>query len=532
MMHSLSEQLTCCSWYRSRTGQRVLLLTLILVALATRFGHFMIIDPGALTGMGGLFAEFGRQIHLNGYAIPEAIPYYSEDGIPFLYPPLAFYLLAIAVFDFGIDRFLFLNLAPPLFSLISLYLFYQFARAVFDGGSGLALVATLLFALAPNTLVEQLPPEGLAESLGTLMLTGLLLALHRLQAKPSLGRAIVAGLMFGLCVFSSPGSALASTLIVLAFVPFVLAVHRAQLNDMLRLLVVAALAFLLMVSPYLLHLLPKTVIAFEALSAQSGRPLREYIGFIESPHVSGKIIAWDLLFILGGIYALLIKGYRVFPLLAIGVYLLMPREGHWAVSPLVAIVATIGLVGLSASFEQVAKRSFGKARTGRFFSFVLIGYLVVLSAAFTPARTLLDADSVHGKAVRHWPVVAEVFDWMEANLNQDVQVVFVGNQTLREWAPHLTQRTVLNVPEGTEFDLKDRQLQPGYCDPALELHECVPTVDWLAALASLFASRGPVVLVVDESSLPRMYSTEVADGMNPLLERAPYRVFLPHAHGE
>ena len=44
---------------------------------------------------GGLYYHFSETILENNFAYPRIIPYYTDNGIPFAYPPLLFYLIAI-----------------------------------------------------------------------------------------------------------------------------------------------------------------------------------------------------------------------------------------------------------------------------------------------------------------------------------------------------------------------------------------------------------------------------------------------------
>ena len=82
---------------------KVIAVLTLLVGSFLRVYHLFKVDfvhePFRL---GGLFVEFSEQIAQNGFRFPVTIPYYSEGGIPFAYPPLGFYLAGLLASTFGV----------------------------------------------------------------------------------------------------------------------------------------------------------------------------------------------------------------------------------------------------------------------------------------------------------------------------------------------------------------------------------------------------------------------------------------------
>ena len=78
--------------------QRSELATLILAA-AILLGGYVRLNPSSLAGFaindGGMFAVMVDDLRANGYALP-AFTTYNHLDIPFAYPPLGFYLGALA----------------------------------------------------------------------------------------------------------------------------------------------------------------------------------------------------------------------------------------------------------------------------------------------------------------------------------------------------------------------------------------------------------------------------------------------------
>ena len=89
------------SWVVSRLAKLELfieesrLLVVILIFLVGFFVRFLpLIIMGFPTELpfngGGLYYHFSETILENNFAYPRTIPYYTDNGIPFAYPPLLF----------------------------------------------------------------------------------------------------------------------------------------------------------------------------------------------------------------------------------------------------------------------------------------------------------------------------------------------------------------------------------------------------------------------------------------------------------
>lgn len=126
--------------------------------------------------MGGLFAEFSQQLVNNNYSLPAQIPYYSDGGIPFAYPPLPFYIKAILINIFSIPKFTVVNVLPAFITLLTLPSFYILIRVIkFEYWTRMAIFAA--FAIYPNAFREQIEGKGLAEAFGTLSIIWFMISL-------------------------------------------------------------------------------------------------------------------------------------------------------------------------------------------------------------------------------------------------------------------------------------------------------------------------------------------------------------------
>ncbi|WP_158055643.1 ArnT family glycosyltransferase [Halorussus halophilus] len=97
------------------------------------------------TALGGLYLEFTTQILAHNGLLPSHIPGYTTGGVPYAYPPLAFYLLAGLQLFPGIDGLLAIRILPKLWWIASILIIYRFAAAYFDSKATGSLAAMFVY---------------------------------------------------------------------------------------------------------------------------------------------------------------------------------------------------------------------------------------------------------------------------------------------------------------------------------------------------------------------------------------------------
>lgn len=151
----------------------------------------------------GLFLVMAEQVSAHDYGLPTTIPYYTETGVPFAYPPLMFYVTA-AVHDLtGVSWLAFARYLPGLAVVAYLVPYYGIARE-FLGTPRRAGLATVLFATTPTVLRWHLSAGGFVRAVAMLLaLAGVYagLELFRERDRRWLAPAVV---LFGLTVLTHP----------------------------------------------------------------------------------------------------------------------------------------------------------------------------------------------------------------------------------------------------------------------------------------------------------------------------------------
>ena len=110
----------------------------------------------------GLYTLTADTIRANGYALPASVPHYGPEGVPFAYPPLAFYALAV-LRDLGAGTFATALVVPPLVTVTALVPAYLLGRDIVgDRRAGTA--AALLVVLNPQAIEWHVSAGGLVRA--------------------------------------------------------------------------------------------------------------------------------------------------------------------------------------------------------------------------------------------------------------------------------------------------------------------------------------------------------------------------------
>lgn len=144
---------------------------------------------------GGLFVTMAWDIRDAGFAIPQFTTFNTGD-IPFAYPPLGLYLLALIPGDpITTERWL-----PLVWSILAIPAAYLLAREFVE--DHIAGLTTLLFALMPVTWAIE--GGGVTRGLAFVLLLCSLWAARRTMRSPSIANAAGAGILAGLAGLSHP----------------------------------------------------------------------------------------------------------------------------------------------------------------------------------------------------------------------------------------------------------------------------------------------------------------------------------------
>lgn len=154
---------------------------------------------------GGLFYQMIMDLKAAHFRLP-VVSSYNAAGIPFAYPPLAFYVTGWLSNVTGIGVMDWLRYLPFALSSLTIVAFYAFARSLLSSRSAIA-ASVIAFALMPRSFAWMLMGGGLTRSFGFLFVLLALYFVHRFYTERWMPFAVGATLCSALTVLSHLGTA-------------------------------------------------------------------------------------------------------------------------------------------------------------------------------------------------------------------------------------------------------------------------------------------------------------------------------------
>lgn len=393
---------------------------------------------GTPTGSGGLFLEMAEQISATGYRLPERIPHYTGGGIPFGYPPLGLYLVALVLDLTALDGWVLARFLPGLLVVAAVVPFYAFAADLLESRPRAAF-ATLVFAVNPAIFYRHIQAGGMVRTVGfAVMLCGLYTG-RRLFRTGGAKWVFLSGLLFGLSLLSH--------LIVSVFFAVSYLVFYAHYDRSLRGLLggVAVVAIgLAVAAPWWVQVVathgPGLYLDVTGASDYTQFP-NTLFTFIDPQ--TRLLPVWHVLAVLGALYLVALR--RLLLPVWFGATLLLvglPRFVHLVGALMVAIFVFEAL----APAVENDRWSLPKGTVPALFVACLAAYAVVGGVGYTTNYAGVKDQSLPrfvGESDR------EAARWVTANTAPESRFVVVGNG--REWFPHLTDRTSLVNSLGSEW---------------------------------------------------------------------------------
>lgn len=448
-------------------SQRTTIYVLLLAGIFLRMRHLLYFDfAHAPFRLGGLFVAFAEQIARNDFRLPVRIPFYSVGGIPFAYPPLAFYVEAGLIRLFPGKIFVIANLLPVSVAILALIGALFFLMEWFGDETLLPLAAMFAYAFLPSAFSDQIEAGGLAEAFGSLVLVLFFFVAMRLRSSVTWQRSLAFGVVLGLAILASPGSAVGAVILsVLLGIEVLWKERRRSFVPALTHMILAAVTGALLSSPYwftVMHRHGRGIFVLPMLGQYENSSggsfattLLDHLMHFDVVQGEG-VFFWNVLIFLGLLW-LIAHGRWEWPVAFLAMFSI-PREGVW----LVALPAAV-LFGYGVSAVRDFLEGEGRCK--------IVCALGVLFAGGLVARSFALSDALLSD--RQWALnAAQVGLIRDASdlIPPGSEVLVLGNDALLEWAPYLLQREVINTKFGLEWE-------PAELKMILNLNQSLETAD-------------------------------------------------------
>ncbi|MCU4800033.1 glycosyltransferase family 39 protein [Halobacteria archaeon HArc-gm2] len=377
----------------------------------------------------GLYTLTADEIRAAGYGLPETIPHYTAEGVPFAYPPLAFYALAV-LRDLGAGAFAAARFVPPLVVVLALVPAYLLGRDLLDGRPRGA-AAAILVTVNPQVLEWHVSAGGLVRAPAFLLaLSGAYAALRIFRDRDR--EWVAVGLpLFALVLLTHPTYAL---FVVVTYLVFWAGYDRSVPGLLDG--AVVGVGGLVLTAPWWLTVASR--FGFDVFTSAAGTHGGVGGGLFAA--LSG-VSTWSLLVLAAGAVAVL-GGWRV-----IGVWLLaaeflfkQPRFAY-TVGAFAFVGAAVVLVDRGSSWSPTVREHRREL--------AMVALVVVATAGVGAVG--YEFDERTGDTTPAFVDDADVaaMEWAGTETSPDATFVVLGDAA--EWFPVVADRTILLGPWGMEW---------------------------------------------------------------------------------
>lgn len=420
---------------------KLILFTALLFGLMIRLAAPM--SANGPVNDGGLFFQMTRDLQANRFALPETTAYNNSD-IPFVYPPLGFYLAGIIQSALKISLLDIFTYPPAILSTLAILAFYVLALQFIQDKLH-ASIAALFYAMIPKSFDWTVMGGGVTRA-PALIFSFLALAFaYKLLKTKEPRNVIPLSICASLLALTHPEITFQTAFSVLILALFFL----RDKKTFLHLLATAAIA-LAFTSPWWLIVFHRHGIApFQAALTAHPKDYASSLLYLVQFNLSGEAIL-DLVSVLGLIGLLADFRRRDFFLPAwIGLsFLSDPRAAPFAsLAPLLLLAvrgldSTLNGLALPSPNESVFDSNFSRR--------VLLGLSAYLFLSGMIASMQM------GNQLRLLPEERDALAWIHDNTPADSRfLVLTGDAALSdplsEWFPALTERTSLVTAQGHEW---------------------------------------------------------------------------------
>lgn len=424
--------------------------------LALILGGFVRLEPVLSAKFplkdGGLFFTFINALLQNQFSFPDTISY-NGLSIPFVYPPLSFYISALVSSLFHIPVIDLLRILPAVFSILTIAAFYRLAKTILASDWQVCF-AVLSFALLPTAIDFMIVGGGLPRALGYFFAILALQQIWLLSTQPTRRHLLGSILWVSLTVLSHP--VVAKFLVYSAVLIFLF--NGRNRKSFFNFCMVAA-GTLLLTSPWWILAISRHGFT-PFLNALQANPhsWTSYLAVFLFMQTNEPYLHLQGFLALIGVFVCLKDKQYFLPAWLGVVFILEPRlVASYAILPTSLLVA-IGLEALVGMLNLPQEKIPGtpnispspqiERRRLSTISTILLAFILcygLISAFVAAPRQYLDAENI------------EAMTWIKANLPKDSRFLVIsgiygaGEDYISEWFPTLSGSVSLATPQGREW---------------------------------------------------------------------------------
>lgn len=419
----------------------------LILASAIVIGAIFRIFPSWAAGFpindGGMFYSMMQDLQANHYVIP-AFTSYNGGNIPYVYPPLGFYVGAFISDLFKLSTPLeTLRWVPGIINSFCITAFYFAAKEIFRDKFK-AQISTLVFAITPHLTTWWSMGGGLTRSLGTFFLLLSLTFTHRLFTYGSNRRNIyLASIASGLTILSHPEA----SVYVIVLIPFLWLIYSRTRKGLVQVVGIFS-GVLLIASPWILW-----IIHYHGLepyiSAATVAGVYPHLGILWLIYIN-KITEETVVGLIATIgYIGLIMLASQKKLTIPGIFLLIafanPRTAHTTENIPLAMAAGFFICDVVIPSIERNGKLLNKSWNGIYFLLIPVVIINLILVSAQSINTHLQIEE------------RDAMEWVANNTSADGKFLVITGiangfcDPVNEWFPALSGRESVTTQQGSEW---------------------------------------------------------------------------------
>jgi hypothetical protein len=397
---------------------------------------------------GGLFYQMTQELIANHFRLP-LVTDYNHLGIPYAYPPLAFYLTGLLSQVSGWPLLEIYRILPAIVTMLTIPVFYLLAKDMIDDDNQLA-IAVLVFALSPVTYNWAIMGGGVTRSIAFLTA---LLTLHFLfqlyVGKKQLNFLWVA-IFTSLTILTHPETGFHTA----AAVPVFWLFYQRNKKGAIQTLTITVLT-IVFTAPWWVQVVAQYGFSpFTSAFLTAGLDGNAFVDLINLSLTDEAGVGSIAFLSMIGLFLFIARKRYFLPFLLLISYFVAPRSAKIFIAPMLAVFASYALITVMNLLDQWRREIDGKKGEKLFGATIISMVLLALlfSQWFTAGIRALQPFTFF----KMTEADQSAFDWIRDNTDEESRFVIVtgylwSTDPVSEWMPAITARSSVGTVQGTEW---------------------------------------------------------------------------------
>jgi len=419
------------------SGSSLLFLFALFASIIPRI--FVVMRSSFPLNDGGLFLTMINDLLANRFSLP-SFTSYNMSNIPYVYPPFAFFFIALLHRFTAIPVIDLIHYIPVIISSFTIPLVFGIARKLRYTYIQ-SILGMFLFACTFRSWEWIIMGGGVTRAFGFVF--SLLTVYTMLQKKNESLKALVpTGVFLGMTILSHPEFAFfTGTFIIFLTIWKTKSISRIFIVYLISLLIISPWLYIVLLN----HGLTPIISAFQSKLNPSATFISLLIGYITDSPYTGLIPAF---FILGGMVAVLQKQY-IIPLWFILPFVTTPDMAFTATTIPLSLLAITGIYQIFHLIEKHKKTSIYKQIIKMGFVVYIVLQTYFLNSYYASTYKYLIYSPKASDTVS--------LSWIQTHTDpSSAFIVLTGvegwyNDALSEWFPALTKRKSILTVQGREW---------------------------------------------------------------------------------